>query len=371
VSLQILSQSPNSKRNTIPSTDSRPVHYSDTLRITLQGFDDIFHLHLRPNNDLIHPAARIKYVKTTTAAKDRKSFGDSATTVRIEPLLRESILVYGGEVIHDSHTNARLDEDIAGGIKRPHGSPEPPGHRGWARITVVDGGNAETGRTPIFEGAFSVNGVIHHVMTKESYQVNKQHRDPEVVDLSSGLVMFRDSDLMSFEEQHGIKKGGGSQSQKPQRPLTCAHDSLEYNLDTANHPVLRYGAGLDRNSRGPWYDPFGLMGPESGSAYSSNPYVKRQGDIGGAGNSTSNFVDTIGQRAGCPTTQQIVRAAYCTRLLLLTLLAQVYMGVVADCTYTQINGGNANATQQILKNFNTVSLLYKVRISSYLEYNRF
>lgn len=37
------------------------------------------------------------------------------------------------------------------------------------------------------------------------------------------------------------------------------------------------------------------------------------------------------------------------------------MGVASDCAYTQINGGNTNATQNILRNFNTVSLLYKVR----------
>ena len=36
------------------------------------------------------------------------------------------------------------------------------------------------------------------------------------------------------------------------------------------------------------------------------------------------------------------------------------MGVVSDCVYTQNMGGNANATQNILRNFNTVSLLYKV-----------
>jgi len=35
------------------------------------------------------------------------------------------------------------------------------------------------------------------------------------------------------------------------------------------------------------------------------------------------------------------------------------MGVVADCEYTKLNGGSQNATQQILTNWNTVSLLYK------------
>lgn len=35
------------------------------------------------------------------------------------------------------------------------------------------------------------------------------------------------------------------------------------------------------------------------------------------------------------------------------------MGVVADCEYTKQTGGTQNATQQILTNWNTVSLLYK------------
>lgn len=35
------------------------------------------------------------------------------------------------------------------------------------------------------------------------------------------------------------------------------------------------------------------------------------------------------------------------------------MGVAADCEYTKQNSGTQNATQQILTNWNTVSLLYK------------
>lgn len=35
------------------------------------------------------------------------------------------------------------------------------------------------------------------------------------------------------------------------------------------------------------------------------------------------------------------------------------MGVAADCEYSKLTGGTKNATQQILTNWNTVSLLYK------------
>jgi hypothetical protein len=37
----------------------------------------------------------------------------------------------------------------------------------------------------------------------------------------------------------------------------------------------------------------------------------------------------------------------------------VYMGVAADCTYTQRYGSQTNATQQILNNWNSASALYR------------
>jgi hypothetical protein len=37
----------------------------------------------------------------------------------------------------------------------------------------------------------------------------------------------------------------------------------------------------------------------------------------------------------------------------------IYMGVAADCGYVQHYGSTANATTQILNNWNTASSLYK------------
>jgi hypothetical protein len=54
-------------------------------------------------------------------------------------------------------------------------------------------------------------------------------------------------------------------------------------------------------------------------------------------------VNSIGQNAGCPQSQKVV-----------------YMGVAADCEYTQQYGSPQNATTQILTNWNTASALYKV-----------
>src|SRR4051794_24486962 len=35
------------------------LEHSDSFRLTISAFNETFHLHLRPNDDLIHPSARI------------------------------------------------------------------------------------------------------------------------------------------------------------------------------------------------------------------------------------------------------------------------------------------------------------------------
>lgn len=308
VSLQILPRA-NSKRSLL-SDLSRPA-YDDFLRLTVHIYDSVYHLHLRPHEELIHPAARVKHYSTSPN-------GRGSVLRKVEPLRREDWLVYEGEVIDDAFTDKRLNEDFAGGIWRPHYLPTPDGQRGWARVMLLDAGNELEGREPLFEGAFSVDGVIYHVLTREAYLRNMQPSDPYP---EGDLVIFRDTDV----------------HQPSSLPQSCAHDRLGYNVDSEN-PVLKFGRG-DRRSKG-WLEPFGLLTDDVSAPYDG--LFKRQGDIGGGGFESSDFVDTIGQTAGCPMTQQII-----------------YMGVVSDCAYTATNGGNTNATQSILRNFNTVSLLYK------------
>lgn len=348
------------RREDLPPQDLR---HSDSLRITLKAFSDVFHLHLEPNNDLLHPtAARIEYFKPSPD-------GRGTVLDRVEPIQRESVLVYGGKVIHDDHTQKALAEGTAGGVWRPYGV-KSPGERGWARIMVYDPGNPDTGRPAVFEGAFSVDGVIHHVNTKDNYQRTRLDLDPEPLQ-DTELVVFRDSDLLTTAEEEHIRTGKPPHLAGQKRPpTTCAHDRLGYNVAKSN-PVLRYGAGLDRVSQDwSWLEPLGLVSPDDSHESANASLVRRQGDINNAGGESSgNFVDSIGQTAGCPITQQIVSRPSWTRGFLAgsrwgscidCACHQVYMGVVSDCTYTQQNGGSTNATQQILKNFNTVSLLYKV-----------
>ncbi|CCA69414.1 related to ADAM protease ADM-B [Serendipita indica DSM 11827] len=317
-------------------TDQPRVQHTDSIRITISAFSDTFHLHLQPNSDLIHPAARVTYYRP---GNDK----GASVVDRVQPLLPHKFLVFGGDVIDEEFTDAKAEEDVAGGVIRPPYAPYPSGHRGWARITVLDAGDPLEDRLPVFEGAFSVDGVVHHVLTRDNYLRLKYPEDPEPEPVyDSEMVIFRDIDLMSHAEAEAARLGVPIEQVGPvKNPLSCAHDRLGYNVDPS-HPVLRYGAGFDRLAPPSWLDPLGIISPRESGGFNATLLRKRQGDIGGGANSSSNFIDTIGQTAGCPTTQQII-----------------YIGVAADCTYTQSNGGNTNATQSILRTFNTVSLLYK------------
>ncbi|KAL1940653.1 hypothetical protein VTO73DRAFT_8088 [Trametes versicolor] len=295
--------------------DSPVLRHSDSFRLTLTAFDETFYLHLRPNDHLIHPAARINYYTTTPDGQSVLS--------RTEPIRRESVRAYWGEVIPEHASPDRLREDTAGVLPRPSGQTE----LGWARITVYDQGDAS--KPPVFEGAFSVQGVIHHVMTKDNYLRTKHGLDPHIQvsqdDPDSNLVIWRDSDVMSAHEHTAATQGGGLGLATPVAE-SCGHDKMDFNTDDQR---LRRP---DPPAYTPWYDAFGFL--------RSANFTKRD-DVAGGGMGM-DFSGTIGQTAGCPTSQRIV-----------------YMGVAADCEYTAKYGTPSNATQQIITNWNTASALYK------------
>lgn len=204
---------------------------------------------------------------------------------RVEPLRRESFLVFGGEVIHEESTSQKIYEDVAGGIRHPPHSPNSAGHRGWARIMVLDGGDPITGRSPVFEGAFSVDGVIHHVLTLDNYLRSKYAGDPEPIE-NSEMVIFRDSDIMSrLEAEHARTGIPIEEIPKQRNPQTCAHDRLSYNVHKSN-PILQYGASIDLPRQRNWYDHFGAVYTGVNSPY-NHSLGKRQSDIGGGTNSSS------------------------------------------------------------------------------------
>jgi hypothetical protein len=146
-------------------------------------------------------------------------------------------MAYLGEVIPGHLSAARMRQDAAGVIFPPKG-PE----FGWARIVVYSQGDVRRGIPPIFEGAFSVRGDIHHIMTKDNYLRTKQPLDPDLstaIDDSS-LVIWRDSDIVTYERGTG----------RAAPAHTCGHDHFPYNTDPTLNPMLRRRNGIPN----PWFD---------------------------------------------------------------------------------------------------------------------
>jgi hypothetical protein len=165
-----------------------------------------------------------------------------------------------------------MREDAAGVIPRPTGDSE----LGWARIVVHYQGDIIQGVPPIFEGAFSVNGVVHHIMTKDNYLRNRLTLDPELLsplnDPDSNLVIWRDSDIMSGHEEQFARINTSLPNSSYQQSQTCGHDSLSFNTDPLLNPALRKAVSH------PWYDPFGVLG----IALHNESFAKRDDVAGGS-----------------------------------------------------------------------------------------
>ncbi|KAG8972144.1 hypothetical protein FRC05_010312 [Tulasnella sp. 425] len=318
----IVPRRPSNSRSPSWTKSSNPLHrrseddqllHTDSFRLTLRAFDQTYHLHLRPNEVLFHPHARINH------------YSPNGEIIRTEPLLRSDYKVYEGEVVSPDRTAERWNEDSAGGVISPARR-----ELGWARIVVHDQGDAKAGRAPVYEGAFSANGVVHHVKTRDNYL--RHHRrglDAEFEATDEHLVVFRDID-MGDEHAHPHERSLAK---------SCGHDTLDYNVNKELNPVLAYAIESRKRASTPWYDPRRVDDVDPIDLDSR--LVKRQGnDI--SGNVTSNFIDRIGSHEGCKPTQSFI-----------------YMGVAADCEYVTKYGGTANATSQILNTWNSASALYK------------
>lgn len=250
--------SPNLERRSSLSSSPNSLRHDDTFRLTISAFDDTFHLHLRPNDHLIHPAARVNYYKIDS---DGRSVID-----RTEPLLREHVKAYMGEVIAPHHTDSRFREDAVGVIHPPN----HPAQLGWARIMVHEEGDATT--PPTYEGAFSVNGVTYHVLTKDNYMRRKQALDPEASVVDGHLVIWKDTDTMTPEEEHFVKTGAHATEPIP-AVKTCGHDNLEYNKNPHLNPAVRPPPPAWLNV---------LLRPQVNDTVHQR--YRRQGDAAGTGN---------------------------------------------------------------------------------------
>jgi Reprolysin family propeptide len=260
--------------------DSTTLHHTDSFRLTLSAFGETYHLHLRPNDHLVHPSARIVYYDTNLA-------GQSVVS-HTEPLLLSSVRAYWGEVVPAQVSSERMRADAA---RAPH---HPGDVIGWARITVHDQGDAQTGRPPVFEGAFSVRGVTHHVTMRDNYFRNRGPLDPHLhprssaaqhslSEADSGLVIWRDSDIMDPSEERAARRdyareqrGSWTPDEPDLEPARCAIDTLPWNSDPLSNPVLRRPS-----STSSWYGALGL-----GGVGSLGELLKKRDDIAGPGMNT-------------------------------------------------------------------------------------
>jgi hypothetical protein len=136
-----------------------------------------------------------------------------------------------------------MREDAAGAVPTSH-----PSVLGWARLMVHHQGDAEKGAAPEFEGAFSVDGIVHHITTKDNYLRTKNKFDPDIsqcLDVSdASLIIWRDSDVMTAEEEHRTKGRASLDEFSNEAPQTCGHDRLGYNTDPTLNSILRKAASI-------------------------------------------------------------------------------------------------------------------------------
>jgi hypothetical protein len=185
------------------------------------------------------------------------------------------------------------------------------------------------------------------VVTSDHYIRNRLDGEPypsrSAHEPAGGLVIYRDSDIdqnfLLSNSQHRFGDAGLVRNTVVP-DLSCSHDRLAFNRDRQNHPILRLGVVFQPNV---------LLSSGTEIAFYS-------------------FIDDIGSSHGCPKQQQIVRFSHFIRCCPgLRDPSKLYMGVAADCDYVFHYGSAQNATANILKNWNVVSSLYKVRVLKHLH----
>lgn len=256
---------------------------------------------------------------------------DSYVKFNLEPnhdiLADDAVISYlgpDGQVAYHEPFD-RLREKVFKGsawIQRPRSGVYEWRRVGWARVVVRD-----DGKYPFFEGAFSVNHDHHHIQSSGNYVRTKHYLDPFVHELDDGeeyMVIWRDSDILpGVPDQHGELKRdvvGDVPS--------CQADVLGFNMDP-KHPVYQ-----------------GIMNPPSksyGAMDFAHLFGKRQIDTTTGGNSGGvNLVSTIGDSAGCPTTNKVA-----------------LVGVATDCTYTASFNSSESLRQNVISQMNTASGIWE------------
>ncbi|KAK4552827.1 hypothetical protein LTR86_010161 [Recurvomyces mirabilis] len=281
---------------TILTNNHRVTALSD-FDLTFNIQDDLHvRLRLEPNHDIIAEDATITYLAADGTVRHTESVDRSAHKV------------FRGTAW----------------IQRPSIGQHQWQNVGWARVTIN-----KDGKTPEFEGAFSVHHDSHHIQSSNNYARTRHSLDPEVDELKDGaeyMVVWRDSDILSSAAQlkHQDLRRSMLDADVPQ----CQADGLSFNLQP-DHPVYLGMAKRDANSLG--------------AIDFSHLFGKRQIDSTTGGNSGGvNLVSTIGNTQGCPTTRKVA-----------------LVGVATDCTYTNSFNSTETVRSNVINQMNTASQLYE------------
>jgi len=269
-------------------TPSHRVHAHSAFEVTFLLHDrkQKIRLSLEPNHDILSDDASVQYID------------NDGKVHKVEPIERRDHRVFKGSAFFQLEGRSEWT------------------NAGWARLSVQ-----QDGPRPLFEGAFKLDGVHHHIQTSKNYMRTRLAQDPKVaLETDDYMVIWRDSDVIRDRDHHGeLKRGLGGQSH-------CSSDELAFNHDPRN-PV--YGSQEDTSI---WarVNPRDLFGRQ-----------QLDGTAGGNGAGV-NLADTIGSTDGCPTTRRIA-----------------LVGIATDCTYAQDFENQAEMRDSIIKMVNTASQLFE------------
>ncbi|CDZ96471.1 Meltrins, fertilins and related Zn-dependent metalloproteinases of the ADAMs family [Phaffia rhodozyma] len=323
-------------RRAADTPEENDLGFEDWWRTTVDLEDGTeLYIHLKPSRNLIHPQASM----LTT---------DPLTNTPVStPLDRTSILAFSGSVYSDRRTSDRKwAEDRTRSFSsfgHDKDYPTDPESSGWARFLVrpiTNSDQSALGR--VFEGAFTHNGGIHNVLSRETYNLHRRNGDVQLLDHDQGradasqMVIFKDS---GYEQSISEVPSSG-----------CMHDKLDFNTNNT-HPVYTAprSSSLEENwdQNDPWW-------VKSSMDQKDSWRVRRDLDLDITGlgslqarqdvpvSGTVDYSGTIGQTTGCVKEQRVV-----------------YTGVAADCAYVGAYGSVEEARQAILNNWNTASALYR------------
>ncbi|GJN92635.1 hypothetical protein Rhopal_005670-T1 [Rhodotorula paludigena] len=369
-----------------PSTrESTRVRWDDRFLVSFLAHDDEpVTLSLRPAADLV-PAQGIRSLV-------RSRDPDSGEWSSVDDVLRrEDVRAYEGWVLNDDEDVERWIREEAAGVVR-QGSARGAG---WARLVVSslqdEDSSSDDEPQLRFQGTYMKGGETYTIHSTERYLRTKDLLDPEpplvaparrsrrafggaddevLAPRHPSMVIVRESATLTPHERiAALKKRGLPLPDVPTESQSCSHDSLPFNVDPA-HPVYSapyqhaFASAAAANTSS-WlpsipifpfsssedaFTPADHSSPFSAPNLSPHRYVPRStlerrqsgNDIGGGGSQSSNFINSIGSTAGCPKSAMVV-----------------FVGVAADCTYTQAYGSPAAAREQILTDFNQASALYQ------------